>query len=52
MLYNTHALQTMVTDNRATTDTISEILSDIHAQGLRATQIIERNRTMLRNHAD
>ncbi len=50
MLYNTHALQAMVTDNRATTDTIGEILSDIHAQGLRATQIIERNRTMLRNH--
>ena len=50
MLYNTHALQAMVMGNRATAGTITEILSDIHAQGLRATQIIDRNRTMLRGH--
>jgi len=50
MLYNTHALQTMITGKQATQDTIGEILSDIHAQGLRATQIIERSRTMLRSH--
>ena len=50
MLYNTHALQAMVMANRATPGTITEILSDIQAQGLRATQIIDRNRTMLRGH--
>ena len=39
----------MVTANRATSDTIGEILSDIQAQGVRATQIIDRHRTMLRS---
>ena len=38
----------MVTANRATSDTIGEILSDIQTQGVRATQIIDRHRTMLR----
>ncbi len=50
MIYNAQALQTMVTNNRATSSTIGDILSDIQAQGLRATQIIDRNRTMLRGH--
>ena len=50
MMYNAQALQTMVTGNRATSDTIEEILSDIQSQGLRATQIIDRHRTMLRSH--
>ena len=49
MIYNAQALQMMVTRNRATSDTTEEILSDIRAQGLRATQIIERHRTMLRS---
>ena len=40
----------MVTANRATSDTIGEILSDIQTQGVRATQIIDRHRTMLRSH--
>ncbi len=40
----------MVTANRATSDTIGEILSDIQAQGVRASQIIDRHRTMLRSH--
>ena len=40
----------MVTANRATPDTIEDILSDIQAQGMRATQIIDRHRTMLRSH--
>ena len=39
----------MVTGNRATPDTIAEILSDIQAQGVLATQIIDRHRTMLRS---
>ena len=49
MIYNAQALQMMLTRNRATSDTTEEILSDIRAQGLRATQIIERHRTMLRS---
>ena len=35
--------------NRATPDTIGEILSDIRTQGVHATQIIDRQRTMLRS---
>ena len=49
MMHNAEALQMMVTANRATPDTIGEILSDIQAQGVRATQIIDRHRTMLRS---
>ena len=47
---NAQALQMMVTANRATSDTIGEILSDIQTQGVRATQIIDRHRTMLKSH--
>ncbi len=50
MMHNAQALQMMVTANRATSDTIGEILSDIQTQGVRATQIIDRHRTMLRSH--
>ena len=39
----------MVAANRATSETIGEILSDIQTQGVRATQIIDRHRTMLRS---
>jgi signal transduction histidine kinase len=49
MMYNAQALQTMVAGNRASSDSIGEILSDIQSQGLRATQIIDRHRTMLRS---
>ena len=49
-MHNAQALQMMVTANRATSDTIGEILSDIQAQGVRATQIVDRHRTMLRSH--
>ena len=49
MIHNAQALQMMVTANRATPDTIGEILSDIQTQGVRATQIIDRHRTMLRS---
>ena len=48
MTFNAQALRKMVADNRATSDTIGEILSDIEADGLRATQLIDRHRTMLR----
>ena len=50
ILQNAHALQMMVAANRATSDTIGEILSDIQTQGVRAGQIIDRHRTMLRSH--
>ena len=49
ILHNAQALQMMVTANRATSDTIGEILSDIQAQGVRATQIIDRHRTLLKS---
>ena len=49
MIHNAQALQMMVTANRATSDTIGEILSDIQTQGVKATQIIDRHRTMLRS---
>jgi signal transduction histidine kinase len=47
---NANALQMMVTANRASSDTIREILTDIQTQGVQATQIIDRHRTMLRGH--
>jgi len=50
MIQNAHALQLMVTANRASSDTIDEVLSEIRTQGLHATQIIDRQRTMLRSH--
>ena len=49
MTFNAQALRKMVADNRAPADTIGEILSDIEADGLRATQLIDRHRTMLRS---
>jgi C4-dicarboxylate-specific signal transduction histidine kinase len=49
-MYNAQVLQMMVTTNRATSDTIGEILSNIQTQGVRATQIIDRHRTMLKSH--
>ena len=50
MIHNAQALQMMITADRATPDTIGEILSDIRSQGVQATQIIDRHRTMLRSH--
>ena len=49
MVYNAEALQMMVNTDRATRDTMGEILSDIQAEGDRATQIIDRHRKMLRS---
>ena len=40
----------MITADRATPDTMGEILSDIETEGVQATQIIDRHRTMLRGH--
>ncbi len=50
MIHNAQALEMMFTSNRATPETIGEILSDIRTQGVQATQIIDRHRTMLRSH--
>jgi C4-dicarboxylate-specific signal transduction histidine kinase len=50
IMYNAQALQMMVTTNRATPDAIGKILSDIQTQGVRATQIIDRHRTILKSH--
>jgi signal transduction histidine kinase len=50
MIHNAQALQMLVTADQATPETTAEILSDIRTQGLRATQIIDRHRTMLRSH--
>ena len=49
MIHNAHALLMMVRAQGASAVTIEEILSDIQAQGVLATQIIERHRTMLRS---
>ena len=49
MIHNAQALELMITADRATPDTISEILADIKSQGVHATQIIDRHRTMLRS---
>jgi len=49
-MLNAEALRQMITIKRATPDTIEECLSDIHADAVLATQIIERQRTMLRSH--
>jgi signal transduction histidine kinase len=50
MLHNAEALQMLVDTNRATPETIREILVDINADGIRAAEIIERHRAMLRSH--
>jgi signal transduction histidine kinase len=50
IIHNAQALHLMVTANRATSDTIGEILSDIKTQGAQAAQIIDHHRTMLRSH--
>ncbi len=49
IMSNAQALQMMVTANRATSDTIGEIVSDIQTQGVRATEIIDRHRSMLKS---
>jgi len=50
MIHNAHALQKMIATDGATPETIGEILSDIRSEGIQATQIIDRHRTMLRSH--
>ncbi|HEX5069080.1 MAG TPA: ATP-binding protein [Vicinamibacterales bacterium] len=49
MVNNAQALQMMISTNRAPEGTITEILTDIQAQGRQARQIIDRHRSMLRS---
>ncbi len=46
---NAETLRAMIDAKRATPDAIEEVLSDIQAEGVLATQIIERHRAMLRS---
>ncbi len=48
MIHNAQAGRMMLTADRATPGTMGEILSDIETEGIQATQIIDRHRTMLR----
>ena len=50
MIHNAQAGRMMITADRSTPDAIGEILSDIETQGVQATQIVDRHRTMLRGH--
>jgi signal transduction histidine kinase len=50
MIHNAQAGRMMITANRATPDTVTEILSDIESEAVQATQIIDRHREMLRGH--
>ena len=49
ILHNAQAGEMLVTSNRATPEMLREILSDIRTADVRASQIVERHRTMLRN---
>jgi signal transduction histidine kinase len=48
--YNAQALQMMVGTNQAAPDETGEILADIEAEAILATQIIDRHRSLLRSH--
>ena len=49
ILHNAQAAEMLVASQRATPEKLREILADICTADLRATQIIERHRTMLRS---
>ena len=49
IMHNAQALQIMVTANGVAPDTTGEILADIQAEAVLATQVIDRHRTMLRS---
>ena len=50
MIHNAESGRTMIAANRASLETVSEILSDIESEGLQAARIIDRHRAMLRSH--
>jgi signal transduction histidine kinase len=49
ILHNAQAGELLVASNRATLESLREILTDIRTADVRATDIIERHRTMLRH---
>ena len=49
MIHNAQAGRMMITASRATPEMVGEILADIESEGLQATQLIDRHRSMLRN---
>jgi len=49
IMSNAQALHMMATANPVTSDTIGEIVSDIQTQGVRAREIIDRHRSMLKS---
>jgi signal transduction histidine kinase len=51
ILHNAQAAEMLVDANRATPDSMREILADIRTENVRATEIVERHRTMLRTRA-
>src|SRR5215207_3528535 len=50
IVYNAQALQRMVATNQVPPGATEEIIDDIRAEAVRAAQIIDRHRAMLRNH--
>jgi signal transduction histidine kinase len=50
ILSNAEAANMLLSSNRASVDEIREILRDIHREDMRASQIIQRQRAMLRKH--
>jgi signal transduction histidine kinase len=50
MKFNAEALRMMLAAEHATPEAIQEVLADIQSDGVLATQIIERHRTMLRSN--
>jgi C4-dicarboxylate-specific signal transduction histidine kinase len=49
ILHNAQAGEMLVSSNRATPESLTEILSEIRHADVQATQIVERHRTMLKN---
>ena len=49
ILHNTQAAAMLVSSNRATPEVLQEILRDIRTADVRATEIIQRHRTMIRS---
>jgi len=49
--HNAQAGEMLIESNRGTPEALKEILTDIRTANVRASEIIERHRTMLKNHA-
>jgi len=50
ILHNAQAAEMLIASNRATPADLQEILRDIRSQDVRATEIVQRHRTMLAKH--